>query len=333
MNMYRFLKKTVLCFLILLFSFASSSLDGSVNRSKTVTLKIIHSNDIHASPNENGAKIFSQISSFVSEMKEDFGAENVMLLDAGDMASDYSCDSEDVFIVDELYKLAGYDMIALGNHETDCGFPLLISRWKNIAPVIFLAANINKSDYNRTCSWEPFFEAYEILEMGEVDNPVKVAIIGLAKGSYLYPEACRHLFFDALSHYYDVAQSEGAEVFIVVAHFNPDDSTPLPAGMGGEVLIRGMSDIGKHIHLFITGHSHEIYNQQIEGTRLVQAGAYGKSVGIATLNVNMTNNGVIVKSNWSLKEFMESDSENPVFAELVRTYSVMTPFEFRHLVP
>ncbi len=227
--------------LVLTFTFQPSGDSRASNlNAQSVTLKILHTNDIHTGTNEIAAEVFGRLAAFVSEVRNEIGSENVLLLDGGDMSTNYRCDNEDAFIADEMFKYVGYNAIAPGNHEWDCGKQLLVSREKNLAPVSFLAANMTRKDANGKCTWKPYFDAYRIFEMGPKDNPVRVAVLGINKGTgaVTFPDICSHPHLDALFHFYDVALSEGAEVFVLAVHEGVKTPYPLPYGMGGEVLLK-----------------------------------------------------------------------------------------------
>ena len=87
------------------------------------------------------------------------------------------------------------------------------------------------------------------------------------------------------------------------------------------------------MQLFIGGHTHQLENMKIGETVLAQSGEYGENIGFVTLKVSKTDQGVIVKSSWSKKHFSNSDPQDPGIAELISSYSIIPPFEYRHIKP
>ncbi len=200
----------------------SSSIAAPSLSQAPVKITIFHTNDLHAGRYEAGVRIYSRILAYMTKKRQELGEENVLLLDGGDMCSTNRCDNEDAFLVDEIFKKIGYVAVAIGNHEMDCGAAHFVARQKNAGGLSFLGANLTRKNRDGNCTWQPYFEAYRIFEMGPDDNRVKVAVIGLARevGRFKMNDdiICVQKPVDALVHFYDVAQSEGAQIIIILAH-------------------------------------------------------------------------------------------------------------------
>jgi 2',3'-cyclic-nucleotide 2'-phosphodiesterase (5'-nucleotidase family) len=331
-----------LAFLFPAINFSPISAGTNPAASSQVIIKVFHTNDIHA--NSYTIQSFGRISAFMSEQRKKHGAENVLLLDGGDLTvadEGGNCKAENTFLVDELFKYVGYNAVVVGNHELDCGMPILIGREKNDAPMALLAANLTRKDIHGKCTWEPFFDAYKIYKMGPETNQVKVAVIGLfISPPFVFDttsvDMCVNHPVEALSRYYDIAKSEGSDAFIVLIHRGLRNSKNFRKntaidGMDGETLIKDMVKAGKPVNLVIGGHSHELFNVWVGQTLMAEAGEYAENIGIATLIIGKNTKQVNVQ--WTYKSFVPTDPQDPGIAEFIESYNYISPFELRHLLP
>ena len=105
-----------------------ASLEG-----KTV---ILHTNDVHGAIDK-----YAKVAALRDECY-DKGAHQVILLDAGDYSqgSPYVSLSKGATALD-MMALVGYDVITLGNHEFDYGFPQLMENLKKHQGDFMVACN------------------------------------------------------------------------------------------------------------------------------------------------------------------------------------------------
>ena len=87
---------------------------------------ILHTNDVHGAIDK-----YAKVAALRDECY-DKGAHQVILLDAGDYSqgSPYVSLSKGATALD-MMALVGYDVITLGNHEFDYGFPQLMENLKS----------------------------------------------------------------------------------------------------------------------------------------------------------------------------------------------------------
>jgi 2',3'-cyclic-nucleotide 2'-phosphodiesterase (5'-nucleotidase family) len=219
----------------------------------------------------------------INHIEDTVGAQNVLLLDAGDEF--FAAPAISQLLMGEstvdVFNLMEYDLAVFGNHEFDKGQDILMERVAQ-AEYPWLGANVvlEGTDWDLP-AWA---KAYEILEVGEEGNTVKVGIIGVDTDET--PEVTLlgttvGLEFKDLTetilHYYDEVMAQ-ADALIVVAHMGTEDSGPYD---GLVTIAQNLIDAGKPVDLMIGGHQHQpLYEPIYVGdTAIVQAGYYGRWLG------------------------------------------------------
>lgn len=184
------------------------------------------------------------ISGYFNQVKSEVGANNTLLLHAGDIWSPGPLISmlfEGESFVDWMNE-AGFDAAAIGNHEYDLGQDVLADRMEQ-AEFPMLAANVYYIEND-----ERVYEATALIERGGI----KVGIIGLALPTTLeitVPKFTEGLRFtdgiDEVSEFYPQLEGQGATVIIVLGHYGGLEAcTELAEALDPE-----------HIDLIISGHA------------------------------------------------------------------------------
>ncbi len=241
-------------------------------------------------PDSSGRGGSANIAGAINRIKAEVGAENVALLDAGDVY--FAAPAISQLLMGEstidVYNLMGYDLAVFGNHEFDKGQNELQQR---IAQSNFpwLGANVvlEGTDWDLP-SWA---RPYEILELGSGKNKVKLGVLGLAGEET--PEVTLlgttdGLVFKDLTetilHYYDEVLSQ-ADAMVVVIHMGTEDSGPYK---GLLTVAQELIDAGKPVDLMIGGHQHQALFDPIYvgNTAIVSAGYYGRWLGHIDVSVD-----------------------------------------------
>ena len=115
---------------------------------------ILHTNDVHGAIDK-----YAKVAALRDECY-DKGAHQVILLDAGDYSqgSPYVSLSKGATALD-MMALVGYDVITLGNHEFDYGFPQLMENLKKHQGDFMVACNNLVDDEG-----DPALKNAEVLE-------------------------------------------------------------------------------------------------------------------------------------------------------------------------
>jgi len=247
-------------------------------------LLIIHTNDLHGHmepyvdeslappPEKVGGAAY--ITALIKQLKEKYPG-NTLLLDGGDCAMGTPLSNEFRGIpVIEYMNMLHYQAMAVGNHEFDWG----LSDLKNMsrhAAFPFLTANVIDRETGEVPSWA---KPYHIFQLdGE-----KIGIIGLTTTKtpeMSNPKNIKTLqFIDPLSvlpQYIEELHQKGVTIIGVLSHT-------------GIIKDREIAEKVPGISFIIGGHSHKALKdpENIRGTVIAQAGAYGMYVGALHLKID-----------------------------------------------
>ena len=247
----------------------------------TEPVVILHTNDVHGAI-ENYAKVAALAAQYEAE-----GAY-VLTLDAGDYSqgTTYVSLSEGATAI-ELMNMAGYDAVALGNHEFDYGFEALK---KNMEAAQFpvLAANVK---YNGEL-------AFDDAAVFTTPGGTKIGVFGLdtpETATKAHPGKIAGVTFASGEEMYQIAQDmatmlredEGCNYVICIGHLGIDDETATTAN-------RSIDLLGKvtGIDVFIDGHSHSTEEEIAEKTNadrkvgetvITSTGTKLENIGVVTI--------------------------------------------------
>lgn len=211
--------------------------------------------------------------------------------------------SEGRFIVDIMNQV-GYDVVVMGNHEFDYGFPVMEEIASQLNATV-VSCNLVNLNYNKTV-----FEPYKIINYGST----KVAYVGVMtpesltsspytfmdveslafdeKGKLIEPvnhggtffyDFCADSLYSQVQKYVDAARSDGADVVVVLAHLGDEliDKT-MPTSV---TLIEQTHGID----VVLDGHAHHIIadtliaNNQNQMVHLSSTGSNFKNIGQLTI--------------------------------------------------
>jgi len=259
---------------------------------ETVNITILHTNDFHGrlEADSSGRGGSANIAGAINRIKAEVGAENVALLDAGDVY--FAAPAISQLLMGEstidVYNLMGYDLAVFGNHEFDKGQDELQQR---IAQSNFpwLGANVvlEGTEWDLP-SWA---QPYKILELGSGKNTVKLGVLGLAgeetPNVTLLGTTDGLVFKDlttTILHYYDEVLAQ-ADALVVVVHMGTADSGSYK---GLATVAQELIDAGKPVDLMIGGHQHQaLFNPVYVGdTAIVAAGYYGRWLGHIEVSID-----------------------------------------------
>ena len=299
--------------------------------STPVTFTILHTNDFHGAFESAAAKVAQKI----VDVRTAVGAENVLLMDAGDiMQGSLISNLQKGLPVIDYYRTIGYNATTFGNHEFDWGKTVLDDRIAQAeaaatadeSPIQMVAANITKKDGSGNCTWEPFNASvtpYEIFTVGGV----RVGVIGVGSIETPYitiAGATEGLCFrdstESILHYYDDLNA-ASDVIVVLSHNGYTDGG-YGYGFtvdGDQTLAKKLNAAGKPVNLIIGGHTHtDLTAATVVGTTsIVQASTAGAQVGRATVTYDPDTGGVTIA--WE-KILTAGGTEDPTIKALVDSY-------------
>lgn len=246
------------------------------------TVVILHTNDMHGSLIGSSSVIGADL---IAALKQ---SENALLVDAGDAAQGVALASqskgEDVI---KIMNAAGYDAMALGNHEFDYGLAQL-AKLKDMAEFPMLSAN-TYLDGKPLCAKEDSDGQRVILEK----NGVKVGIFALTTQSTATatkPENLAGVEFkdeiETAKEQVEALDQEGADVIIALTHMGVlEDSVQITS----KALAEAMS--GTELDAIIDGHSHTLYNEKVGEIVIAQTGT--GSVGVGKMEIALKSDGSV----------------------------------------
>ncbi|MCP4167256.1 MAG: hypothetical protein GY759_15410, partial [Chloroflexi bacterium] len=256
----------------------------------------------------------------ISEVRDEVGANNVILADAGDVylgAPPISqlVDGESTIAI---YNMLGYDVASFGNHSFDKGQEVIQARVEQ-SDFPWLGANIVLED----SEWDlpAWAKPYVILEKGGV----KVGVIGLDTDET--PEVTLKgttdgLVFKDLTetilHYYDEVKAQ-SDAMIILVHMGTDDSGPYK---GMQTIAQALIDAGKPVDLMIGGHQHQALSEpvMVGDTAIIQAGYYGRWLGRADITVDVATKSLTL-NNYELITINNELPEDPDVAAVIETWA------------
>lgn len=150
------------------------------------TLHLYTTNDVHGKyfdtqyVGDRTQRSLMTVSAYVDSFRTEFGAENVLLIDAGDFLQGDNAayyynyvDTETKHIFARMVEYMGYDAVIVGNHDIEAGHPVY-DRLVETMDVPLLAANAVHEGTDK-----PYFQDYTIVKK----NGLKVAVIGFTNAN------------------------------------------------------------------------------------------------------------------------------------------------------
>lgn len=283
----------------------------------TVKIVILHTNDVHGQvlplKTQNGSR--GGYAALVARLRKERAAAlasgaSVLTLDAGDIYAGTPEGDETHGVVDlDAMGLAGYDAMALGNHE----FDQTVSTVKDLvesAPFPVLSANLIDTTTQKRPGWKNLSGSIRLNVAG-----VKVCIVGLltstlkqvttAEGSAgvdatLEEPAARK----------ELAANADSQVNIFVTHVGSE---------GDEQLAQALKE---KIAVIVGGHTHEAITSpqrwpQDSGALVVQAGKSGQWLGRVDLEVDRAT-GKVVSVSGKLIPVSPSEGEAADVAAIIK---------------
>lgn len=286
---------TLLTALVSLLS-CSSPKDGDY------TIHLLTTNDVHGRyfdslyvSNSTRPSLVS-VSAYVDSLRNVWGKENIVLLDAGDClqgdnASFYYnfIDTTSTHLYARMVDYIGYDAVVVGNHDIETGHRVY-DKVKNDMKTPFLAANAID-----TTTGKSYFEDYVILKKGGL----KVAVIGFTNANiknWLSPKLWSGMEFKSLipmaQELVDqVRKEEKPDVVIVATH------TGCGYGDGTQYEGQGLDLYNslEGVDFVVCAHDHRPVVHQNDSICLVNAGSHCRNLGHGQIDLRFEDGKLVSK--------------------------------------
>lgn len=151
---------------------------------KDITLKLVETSDVHGSffpydfiTRQPKSGSMARVSTYVNELRKEYGKENVYLLDNGDILQgqpiSYYCNyvaPQKVNIAAQVLNYMQYDVETVGNHDIETGHAVY-DKWFKETNFPILGANVIDTKNNK-----PYLLPYYTIKK---KNGIKVTVIGM----------------------------------------------------------------------------------------------------------------------------------------------------------
>jgi 2',3'-cyclic-nucleotide 2'-phosphodiesterase/3'-nucleotidase/5'-nucleotidase len=311
----------VLTLMVLLFGLGSVTAQPLASPD-AVQITVLQTNDFHGylESDSSGRGGSAYMAGKINEIRAAVGADNVLLVDAGDEyfgGAPISALAMGESTID-IFNMMGYEVATYGNHEFDKGQEVLQERTAQ-SDYPWLGANIvlEGTDWDLP-SWA---QPYVIIEKGGV----KVGIIGVDTDEtplVTLKGTTDGLVFKDLTqtilHYYDEVKAQ-SDALIVMAHMGTADSGPYK---GLKTVAQELINAGKPVDLIIGGHQHEPLSSpvMVGNTAIVQAGYYGRWLGRADVTIDPATKSLTL-DNWQLITINNTLTPDPAVEARVAYWS------------
>lgn len=268
-----------------LFALPALPVSGEpAEESKSVV--IFHTNDIHGALAGSGSVIGADLAAALKQR------DDAILVDGGDATQGVALASQSQGeSVIEIMNAAGYDAMALGNHEFDYGLSQL-QKLREMADFPLLSAN---TVYNGglLCADENGNGANVLIEK----NGIKVGIFALTTADTVSATKPENLVGVEFADEIETAKQQveelsaaGADVIVALVHMGVlSDSVATTS----RALAQAMKDT--ELDAIIDGHSHTVVNEVVEGTNITLAQTGTGSANIGRMEITLTDTGVSIE--------------------------------------
>ena len=280
---------------------------------------VLHTNDVHGAIDK-----YAKVAALRDECYAK-GATTVVLVDAGDFSqgSPYVSLSKGATAV-EMMNEVRYDIVTLGNHEFDYGFPQLKT---NMAPgkAKFMVSCINLVDDKGDPIYNPDATApitddngntlFNLTIFGVATpetmtkaNPALMKGINFLQGEKLY---------DAAKAGIKIAREEGkSDIVIALGHLGVDDSSAPNRSIDFMQNVPG-------VDFFIDGHSHTVMTASKENKMIQSTGtglAYVGAIIIDDASKSIESNGLLDLSNYEKEDATVKALADKIIADVKAEY-------------
>lgn len=279
-------------------------------------LTLLHTNDVHGHylpepadwlPDRAPVGGFVRLEQEVRALRDARPPGSVLVLDGGDQLTgtpltDLLVNGSRGGAMHALFKAVGYDAWAVGNHEFDKGLDNLVAYTRD-HPAVPLSANL------RSPEGAPLLPRQELSHVFEVSG-VRVGVVGLTTAGLA--TLMNRKDFARLQLLPEVEATKAE-----VARLDPiTDLVVVLSHIGVEADVR-LAEQVPGIDLIVGGHSHTRLEsaKQVNGTWIVQAGSYTRSLGVVDLVVD---GDAIANFHYELRDLPAATAPVPPDATLVK---------------
>ena len=270
------------------------------------TLTVLSTNDVHGTwfdstyVDSRTRPSLMAVKYYVDSVRTADGAENVLLLDAGDCLQGDNApyyfnyvDTETPHLFPRLMKYMGYDAVAVGNHDIETGHPVYDRVAADLEKngVDFLAANAIRNDNGK-----PYFKPYKIVKKAGL----KVAVLGYTNANmkaWLTEELWSGMHFvpivDVIQADVDrIKAKEHPDVMVVVMHSGTGE------GDGSMLESEGLDAfrIVKGVDFVLASHDHRPHYELGTAGAFLNSGSHSRNVAEGKLHLTVKGHKIVSRT-------------------------------------
>lgn len=285
---------------------AAMALDACGPKDGEYTLHLLTTNDIHGTyfdstyVNSDTRNSLMAVNAKVNDLREQFGSENVILIDDGDFLQGDNAayyfnyvDTNTTHLYSRMAAYMYYDAVVAGNHDIETGHAVYdrVATELNAAGIPFLAGNAIRNDNGGR-----YLPEYTILKK----NGLKVAVLGYDNANIsawlnesLWSGMKFHSLIPLVQEDVDrIIASEKPHAVIVAVHSGN--------GTGdGNVLESQGLDLLNSLHgvdFLVCAHDHRANTVNKEDICLINSGSHSRNLGHGTISISIKKGKVVAKS-------------------------------------
>ena len=268
------------------------------------TFRILTTNDVHGHyfdslyVSDRTAGSLQSVAWYADSIRVADGAENVILLDAGDcLQGDNAAyyfnyvDTTSKHLFARMVEYIGYDAVVVGNHDVETGHAVY-DRMVKTMKVPFLAANAIRTDNGK-----PYFQEYVTLKR----HGLNITIIGFTNPNikaWLSPLLWSGMEFESLMPSFAqetvdrIKAHEKSDVVIVAVHAGTG------RGDGSQLESQGLElyQSLKGVDFVVCAHDHRPVVHNSDDICLINAGSHCNTLGFGSVTVKVEGGKVVSKT-------------------------------------
>ena len=270
------------------------------------TLTVLSTNDVHGTwfdstyVDSRTRPSLLAINHYVDSVRAADGAENVLLIDAGDCLQGDNApyyfnyiDTITPHLFPRLVSYMKYDAVAVGNHDIETGHPVYdrVAADLKANGVDFLAANAIRNDNGK-----PYFKPYKVVKRGGL----KVAILGYTNANmkaWLQEEIWSGMHFEPIVKVIQqdvdrIRAKERPDVMVVVMHSGTGD------GDGSMLESEGLDAfrLVKGVDWVLASHDHRPYVEATDSCGFLNSGSHARNVAEGKMHLTVKGRKIVSKT-------------------------------------
>ena len=270
------------------------------------TLTVLSTNDVHGTwfdstyVDSRTRPSLLAVNHYVDSVRTADGAQNVLLIDAGDCLQGDNApyyfnyiDTITPHLFPRLVSYMKYDAVAVGNHDIETGHPVYDRVAADLKKngVDFLAANAVRNDNGK-----PYFKPYKVVKKGGL----KVAILGYTNANmkaWLQEEIWSGMHFEPIVKVIQadvdrIRAKERPDVMVVVMHSGTGD------GDGSMLESEGLDafHLVKGVDWVLASHDHRPYVEATDSCGFLNSGSHARNVAEGKMHLTVKGRKIVAKT-------------------------------------